>query len=88
MGGGSTWDWSIFYGEKAAAIVPVCAGTAPTTTKAASVADKNLPIWSLNSSSDAVVPVQWAKDWITWIDARNTLMAPKTKTYHLGCIIT
>jgi pimeloyl-ACP methyl ester carboxylesterase len=79
MGGGSTWDWSVYYGEKAAAIVPVCAGTAPTTTLAASVATKNLPIWSLNSSDDAVVPVQWAKDWISWIDARNTAMAPYTK---------
>lgn len=79
MGGGSTWDWSVVYGEKAAAIVPVCAGTAPTTTLAASVATKNLPIWSLNSSSDAIVPIQWAKDWINWIDARNTAMAPYTK---------
>jgi pimeloyl-ACP methyl ester carboxylesterase len=79
MGGGSTWDWSVVYGEKAAAIVPVCAGTAPTTTLAASVAAKNLPIWSLNSSSDAIVPIQWAKDWINWIDARNSTMAPHTK---------
>ena len=79
MGGGSTWDWSVVYGEKAAAIVPVCAGRAPTTLLAASVASKNLPIWSLNSSGDAVVPIQWAKDWINWIDARNTVMAPKTK---------
>src|SRR5215216_4503547 len=79
MGGGSTWDWSVLYGEKAASIVPVCAGTAPTTTLAASVSTKNLPIWSLNSSSDAIVPIQWAKDWINWIDARNSLMAPYTK---------
>jgi len=79
MGGGSTWDWSVVYGEKAAAIVPVCAGTAPTTSLAASVATKNLPIWSLNSSTDEIVPIQWAKDWISWIDARNTLMAPYTK---------
>ncbi|MBL7697436.1 MAG: hypothetical protein JNK79_04740 [Chitinophagaceae bacterium] len=79
MGGGSTWDWSVGYGQNAAAIVPVCAGTKPTTTLAASVATKNLPIWSLNSSSDAVVPVQWGKDWINWIDARNTTYASKTK---------
>jgi hypothetical protein len=79
MGGGSTWDWSVVNGEKAAAIVPVCAGTAPTTVMATNVAAKNLPIWSLNSSADAVVPIQWAKDWITWIDARNTAMAPYTK---------
>lgn len=79
MGGGSTWDWSVVYGQYAAAIGPVCAGTKPTTTLAAGVASKNLPIWSMNSSSDAVVPIQWAKDWISWIDARNTSYASKTK---------
>ncbi|RYG54194.1 MAG: hypothetical protein EOO01_02230 [Chitinophagaceae bacterium] len=79
MGGGSTWDWSVVYGQNAAAIVPVCAGTKPTTTLAAGVAGKNLPIWSLNSSSDAAVPIQWGKDWISWIDARNTNYASKTK---------
>lgn len=79
MGGGSTWDWSVVYGQNAAAIGPVCAGTKPTTTLAANVASKNLAIWSLNSSSDAVVPIQWGKDWISWIDERNTVMAPQTK---------
>jgi hypothetical protein len=79
MGGGSTWDYSVVYGQNATAIVPVCAGTKPTTTLAANVASKNVPIWSLNSSSDAVVPVQWGKDWISWIDSRNTSIAPQTK---------
>ncbi|MBL7699304.1 MAG: hypothetical protein JNK79_14155 [Chitinophagaceae bacterium] len=79
MGGGSTWDWSVVYGQNAAAIGPVCAGTKPTTTLAADVATKNLPIWSLNSADDQVVPIQWAKDWISWIDARNTTYASKTK---------
>jgi hypothetical protein len=79
MGGGSTWDWSVVYGQNAAAIGPVCAGSKPTTTLAANVASKNLAIWSLNSSSDAVVPIQWGKDWINWIDARNTSMASQTK---------
>src|SRR5205085_5469526 len=79
MGGGSTYDWSVVYGQNAAAIGPVCAGTRPTTTLAAGVASKNLPIWSLNSSSDAVVPIQWGRDWISWIDSRNTAMASQTK---------
>ena len=61
MGGGSTWDWSVVYGQNAAAIGPVCAGSRPTTTLAAKVATKNLPIWSLNSSSDAAVPIQWGQ---------------------------
>ena len=79
MGGGSTWDWSVVYGQNAAAIGPVCAGTKPTTTLAAGVASKNLPIWSLNSADDAVVPIQWGKDWISWIDSRNTAYASQTK---------
>jgi hypothetical protein len=79
MGGGSTWDWSVAYAQNAAAIGPVCAGSKPTTTLAANVATKNVAIWSINSSTDAVVPIQWGKDWISWIDARNTTMAPQTK---------
>jgi dienelactone hydrolase len=79
MGGGSTWDWSSVYGEKAAAIVPVCGGTKPTTTLASKLASKNLPIWGLYSSADAVVPVQWGRDWFSWIDAANPTYASKTK---------
>lgn len=79
MGGGSTWDWSAVYGQYAAAIVPVCGGTKPTTTLASYVASKNLPIWGLYSDADSYIPEQWGKDWMNWIDARNTLYAPKTK---------
>lgn len=79
MGGGSTWDWSAVYGQNAAAIVPVCGGTKPTTTMASNIASKNLPIWGLYSSADAVVPVQWGRDFFSWIDARNTAYASKTK---------
>lgn len=79
MGGGSTWDYSAVYGQYAAAIVPVCGGTKPTTTLASYVASKNLPIWTISSAADAVVPIQWARDWISWIDARNPTYASKTK---------
>lgn len=79
MGGGSTWDWAAVYGQNAAAIVPVCGGTMPTTTLAAQVAAKNLPIWGLYSSSDEVVPVSWGRNWFTWIDAKNTAYASRTK---------
>jgi dienelactone hydrolase len=79
MGGGSTWDWSAVYGQNAAAIVPVCGGTKPTTTMAQNIASKNLPIWGLYSSADAVVPVQWGYDFFRWIDQYNTTYASKTK---------
>jgi len=79
MGGGSTWDWSAVYGQNAAAIVPVCGGTKPSTSMAANIAKKNLPIWGLYSSADAVVPVKWGRDFFSWIDARNSSYAGKTK---------
>lgn len=79
MGGGSTFDWSVAYGQNAAAIVPVCAGTKPTVAMAASIATKNLPIWGLYSTLDELVPEQWGIDFFNWIDARNPAYAPKTK---------
>lgn len=79
MGGGSTWDYSAVYGENAAAIVPVCGGTKPTTTMCQQIASKNLPIWGLYSSADEVVPVQWGKDFFAWIDQSNTSYAGNTK---------
>lgn len=79
MGGGSTWDYSAVYGQNAAAIVPVAAGTQPTTSLATSIASKNLPIWGLYSTADKVVPAQWGRDFFSWIDARNASYASKTK---------
>lgn len=79
MGGGSTWDYSAVYGQNAAAIVPVAGGTRPSTSMAASIATKNLPIWGLYSTADRVVPVQWGRDFMSWIDARNPKYASQTK---------
>lgn len=79
MGGGSTFDYSAVYGQNAAAIVPVCAGTKPTSSLAKSVASKNLPVWTISSTRDEAVPIQWAKDWISWIDQANSSIAPYTK---------
>jgi hypothetical protein len=79
MGGGSTWDYSAVYGQYAAAAVPVCGGTRPTVTLARNIASKNLPVWTISSSADKVVPIQWAKDWINWIKANNSGLASKVK---------
>jgi hypothetical protein len=85
MGGGKTWEWSASYGQFAAAIVPVAPDLKPTTALAANVASKDLPIWGIYSDADFVVPLQWGKDWFSWIDSRNTLYAAKTKlTIRLG----
>ena len=78
-GGASTWQWSAYYGQYAAGVVPVCPYLKPTTTLASGVASKNLPIWGIYSDADQYVPEQWGRDWFNWIDARNTTYAPKTK---------
>ena len=79
MGGAETWEWSATYGQNAAAVAPVCPAIKPTTTLASNVASKNLPIWGIYSDADYYIPEQWGKDWFNWIDARNTMYAPKTK---------
>lgn len=79
MGGGSTWDYAAVYGRVAAAIVPVCGGTKPTSALATNIASKDLPVWTLHSSGDAAVPVKWAQDWISWIDKNNPSIAASTK---------
>jgi predicted peptidase len=79
MGGGSTWDYSAVYGQVAAAIVPVCGGTKPTSGLASAIASKNLPVWTLHSTGDAAVPVKWAQDWISMIDKNNPSIAANTK---------
>jgi poly(3-hydroxybutyrate) depolymerase len=86
MGGGSTWDYSAVYGQNVAAAVPVCGGSAPTSALAASIASKNLPVWTISSTSDAVVPVSWATNWVAWIKADNPLNAANVNmtTYTSG----
>ncbi|MBO9573992.1 MAG: dienelactone hydrolase family protein, partial [Chitinophagaceae bacterium] len=79
MGGGSTWDYSGVYGQNAAAIVPVCGGTAPTDALCKNIASKNLPVWGLYSTADAVVPASWGTTFFTLIDKYNPTYAPKTK---------
>lgn len=81
MGAGSTWNWAGTYGQNAAAIVPICGGTSFSTYKSisANVAKKNLPIWGLYSSADQVMPIRWARDMFTWVDAANPTFASKTK---------
>jgi predicted esterase len=79
LGGGMTWDYSVLHGQNAAAIVPVCGGTKPTTTLAQQLASKSLPVWGIYSAADEYIPEQWGIDWLNWIDAANPIIAPKTK---------
>lgn len=54
-------------------------GMKPTTAMAGRIASKNLPIWGLYSTKDTLVPVQWGRDFFSWIHAANPPYAAKTK---------
>lgn len=79
MGGGSTMDWAMVYGEKAAAIFPACPGTSPTTTRAQQIASKNLPIWWNYGTSDDLVPSSQGVTWEKLIDQYNPTYSQQTK---------
>jgi len=79
MGGGSTFDYSVVYGQNIAAAVPVCAGSSPSTAKAQSLASKNLPFWTISSKADVLVPIQWARDWVNWTKNYNSANAANIK---------
>jgi dienelactone hydrolase len=79
MGGGSTWDWSAVYGQNAAAIVPVCGGTAASTGLSQKIASKNLPFWALYSTKDALVPASWGTNFLNWIKQYNSAISGKLK---------
>jgi len=91
MGGGSTWDWASVYGQNAAAVVPVCGGTAPNATMERNIASKNLPVYAIHTADDKVVPVSWSRNWISQIGAYNPAIASKLKLTvwptggHNGC---
>jgi poly(3-hydroxybutyrate) depolymerase len=79
MGGGSTMDWAMVYGEKAAAIFPSCPGTSPTDARAKLIASKNLPIWWTYGGADNLVPPSQGYTWQKLIDGYNPAYAPFTK---------
>src|SRR5690606_25073258 len=79
MGGGSTFDYSVVYGQNIAAAVPACAGSSPSTAKAQSLASKNLPFWTISAKADVLVPIQWARDWVNWTKNYNSANAANIK---------
>jgi predicted esterase len=78
MGGGSTMDWAMVYGQNAAAIFPACPGTSPSDSRAQQIASKNLPIWWEYGTADNLVPPSQGTLWQSLIDKYNPAYAPLT----------
>jgi gliding motility-associated-like protein len=69
LGGGGVWQYSqeAQYGQKLAAIVPVC-GSGNSPSKACNFGITNLPVWAHHGDADDVVNVSKS---ITMVDAIN-----------------
>ena len=79
MGGGATWDYSIAYATRIAAIVPISGASWPTQAQFASVAGANLPVWAFHNNDDGTVGVNTTVQNVSFINSYNpTPLAQKT----------
>ncbi len=81
-GGGTIWDYAAYstsYGNRIAAMVPVCGFSYPTEDRAQTIASSNLPIWATHNDSDRTVPSQYTISWVQYINAAPTPPAPLAK---------
>lgn len=80
LGGGGVWQYAQepAFGQKLAAIVPVCgAGNSPS--KACTFGMTNLPVWAFHGDKDDVVPMSRSVDMVNAINACNPAPNPLAK---------
>ena len=82
MGGGATWEYvgnNTNYGNRVAAIVPVCGASWPEPSRARNIAKTNLPVWATHNSGDGTVPVQYTNDYVNLINTSIPAPSPLAK---------
>lgn len=84
MGGGVTWDYAAEYGNRVAAIVPICGSTTPTVEKAQKIAGFNIPVWAFHNSDDGSVPVSISIDFVRMINSYNPSPLAKLTIWPTG----
>jgi len=67
MGGFGTWDLSIKYPNRFAAIAPICGGG---NSRLAGVL-KDLPVWVFHGAKDNVVPLKSSQDMVDELEKAN-----------------
>ena len=69
MGGGATWDFTIDYGKRAAAIVPIAGASWPTTDKALKIAQSGACVWAFHNIGDSTVPEWYSQNYVSYINS-------------------
>ncbi len=81
-GGGYCWDYpgsSVQYGQRVAAVIPTCAASSFTTTKANNIAAANLPVWATHNAVDPTVSPNTTINFVNGINAAPVPPNPRAK---------
>jgi gliding motility-associated-like protein len=80
LGGGGVWQYAqeSAYGQKLAAIIPVC-GSGNNTAKACTFGITNLPVWAFHGDADPTVSVSKTINMVNAINACNPAPSPLAK---------
>ncbi|MBA2744974.1 MAG: carbohydrate-binding protein [Flavisolibacter sp.] len=71
MGGGVTWEYAgsgVAQASRLAAIVPICGASWPEFGRARNITQANLPVWGIHNNDDAVCPVFYTNDYVSFIN--------------------
>ena len=72
QGGGVIWrycGYSIAYGRRIAAIVPVAGGLGPSALRGQNIAAANIAVWATHNNGDPVVPVSYTINYVDFINS-------------------
>ena len=72
QGGGVIWEYcgndNANYGNRIAAIVPICGASYPDQWRAITIAKANIAVWATHNSGDGVAPVSYTNGYVANIN--------------------
>lgn len=84
MGGGATWEFAVLYGNRVAAIVPICGASGPTDSKAENIAKSGVAVWAFHNKNDSVVTYANSTGYVSKINGFHPNPAPKLTVWETG----
>ncbi|MBX3238348.1 MAG: dienelactone hydrolase family protein [Chitinophagaceae bacterium] len=84
MGGGTTWNAAVKYGNRIAAVVPICGATNATDAKGKSIAGNKVAVWAFHNADDKTVDVSVTQDFISFINGQSPVVAAKSTVWATG----
>jgi predicted esterase len=77
MGGGATWVYGSYYGNRVAAVVPMCGATVLNSTQMQAFAKNNVPVWAFHNKTDTRVSPNYTYNNIKNLNALQPAIVPK-----------